>query len=326
MCFSTRRGTSWTTTVSGGAAATSSPARAAMRGWVIRSRSRRPEPSANTMAPSAARSREPSAASTCGPNRSTTAARPSEPGATTSRARRSLSTTSAPSSRSRSATVDLPDPIPPERPTRSMAPTLPSGPASVVGQPGGEATRGHRAPAVRGDAQQALALAVHRGAVVVPVRVLAGDGAVVVDEGLQRLGHVEHLDLAVDLDPGTTEVIRQHHHAGPRVPSRVRGLGALGVGGDDDAALRVHPARDRRELGLTVVAAGDQHHLVPRPDELQQPVEVDPGVRRDGAWHVRTLPGLGGVARCWPAPRARWAARGAGPGDGPPSGARRAHP
>ena len=57
--------------------------------------------------------------STRGPKTSTISASPGEPAATASRARTSESTSTAPSSTSRRATVDLPDPMPPVRPTRS---------------------------------------------------------------------------------------------------------------------------------------------------------------------------------------------------------------
>jgi hypothetical protein len=75
--------------------------------------------------------------------------------------------------------------------------------------------------------------------------VLAGDGAVVVDEGLERLGQVEHLALAVELHPRAAEVVGQHQHADPGVAPGVGDLGALGVGRDHEATLGVHAARDR---------------------------------------------------------------------------------
>src|SRR5262249_54375840 len=68
-------------------------------------------------AASAGRSSAPSASRIWPPKRSTRAARVGCPGSTTKRATSSASTTTAPCDRSRSATVDLPDPIPPVSPT-----------------------------------------------------------------------------------------------------------------------------------------------------------------------------------------------------------------
>jgi hypothetical protein len=62
------------------------------------------------------------ASSTCSPNSATTAASPSVPGSTTSRASASASITSAPSSANRAAAVDLPDPIPPVNPICTARP------------------------------------------------------------------------------------------------------------------------------------------------------------------------------------------------------------
>ena len=65
-----------------------------------------------------------------------------------------------------------------------------------------EAAGGHRSPPRRRDADQALALVDHRLPVLVPVGVLAGDGAVVVDQRLDSVGQVDDLGVAVDLDVG----------------------------------------------------------------------------------------------------------------------------
>src|SRR5665647_2300382 len=124
MSSSASSGTSCTTTFSGAAASASRRVRAAISGWVIASRSLRARASAKTIAPKAPRSREPSGVITTSPKRWRIAARPSESTATTSRASWSASMTTAPSSRNRCATVDLPEPIPPVSPTRSMRPTL----------------------------------------------------------------------------------------------------------------------------------------------------------------------------------------------------------
>src|SRR5450631_1903835 len=52
------------------------------------------------------------------------------------------------------------------------------------GQPLGETAGGHGAPAARRDPDQRLALPPHGVAVLVPVRVLAGDAAVVLHQRL----------------------------------------------------------------------------------------------------------------------------------------------
>src|SRR2546426_8308652 len=84
------------------------------------SRSRRAAGSEKTMLASASRSSPPPGASTLGPNRSTTFSNPGVPGATACRARTSASKTTAPRFSSIRATVDLPEPMPPVRPTSSM--------------------------------------------------------------------------------------------------------------------------------------------------------------------------------------------------------------
>src|SRR6478736_8991978 len=226
---------------------------------------------------------------TSGPNRSTTAASPGVPGSTTSRATASASTTTAPRDASWADTVDLPEPIPPVRPTRSMSATLARGmwcSGVRVGEPGREAAGGDRPPAGRGDAQQRLALLDHRPAVLVPVGVLSRDAAEVLHEGLDGVGRVDDLALAVELHPRAPEVVGEHEHADPGVAAGVDGLGPPRVGRDDDAALRVDAAGDRRGLGAAVGAGRHQHHLVPWAGELEEAVEVDVSGRRDGACHA----------------------------------------
>src|SRR5437763_610042 len=118
---STSRGTSSTTTLSLPAWAVSRSAMVApTTGWVMASRSARAEASANTTAARAGRTMAPSALTTPGPKRSTTGWYAGPPGATTSRAIRSASTTTAPRASSRDETVDFPDPMPPVSPTTSM--------------------------------------------------------------------------------------------------------------------------------------------------------------------------------------------------------------
>src|SRR5437762_279165 len=90
-----------------------------MAGWVIASRSRRASSSPNTTFARAPRSSRPSGARMPSPNRSTSFFSAGCPGSTTARATWSASTITAPRAASRSATVDLPAPIPPVSPTRS---------------------------------------------------------------------------------------------------------------------------------------------------------------------------------------------------------------
>src|SRR4051794_40227056 len=142
---------SCTTTASGSAAASISAARARINGCRMPSRRRRVSWSANTIAPSAGRSRVPSSVRTVSPNSCTTAASPGVPGSTTSRASWSASTITAPSSVRITATVLLPEATPPVSPTRIRAVCQPrwSGPAARA--PGGRASGG-RAPAPGGRA------------------------------------------------------------------------------------------------------------------------------------------------------------------------------
>ena len=118
ICPSISRGTSYTATRPAGIVSIRAHASAAMRGRRISSRRARLRSSEKTRRPRALRSREPSGARIPSPNSATTAARPSLPGLTTSRATSSALVTTAPRSFSRAATVDLPEPMPPVSPTR----------------------------------------------------------------------------------------------------------------------------------------------------------------------------------------------------------------
>src|SRR5947208_4858998 len=100
-------------------------------GCTIASRSDRAAGSANTIDASFGRSSSPSGPRTSGPKRSVTFRRPADPATTAARAKSSASRTTAPRSRSMSATVDFPDPIPPVSPTRSMGPLLGSSLAAL---------------------------------------------------------------------------------------------------------------------------------------------------------------------------------------------------
>src|ERR1700761_6934652 len=151
----------------------------------------------------------------------------------------------------------------------------------------GEAAGGDRAPADRGHAEQGLALRDHGLAVLGPVGVLPGDRAEVVDKGIHGLGDVKDLGGAVDLNPRAAEVIGQEHDADMlRVTARVAGLGSLRVGSDDDPALVVHAAGDRRCLRAAVLPRRDHDRVMPDLDEVDQLVPADDGVCRDCSGHV----------------------------------------
>ena len=85
----------------------------------------------------------------------------------------------------------------------------------------------------------------HGAPVVVPVGVLAGDAAVVVDQSVHGLGEGHDLGGAIDLDPGAEEVVAEHTHGGGGVAAEVADL----VGGlpaaDDDLAVAVDADGDR---------------------------------------------------------------------------------
>jgi hypothetical protein len=79
----------------------------------------------------------------------------------------------------------------------------------------------------------------HGALVVVPIGVFARDAAVVVDQPVHGLGQGHDLRGAVDLDPGTEEVVGEDAEGGGGVAAEVADL----VGGlpaaDDDLAVAV---------------------------------------------------------------------------------------
>src|SRR5690625_4899153 len=159
------RGTSWTTMASAGISASRRAVSARTSGWTMPLRRCRASSSEKTMAPSFSRSRAPSSSMMSGPKAAVTAANPSVPSATTSRAMRSASMTRAPSLANSAATLDFPAPIPPVRPMRNTSSSLGrSDLAGVVrrrGRGGGETTQLDRA------ARLLRILGVDRGVVVV---------------------------------------------------------------------------------------------------------------------------------------------------------------
>ena len=71
--------------------------------------------------------------------------------------------------------------------------------------------------------------------------------------------------------------------AGPPGPPDVRHLGPFRIAGDHDPAVGVDTAGDGGGLHGTVRPGGDQHQVVPGPDEVEQLVPFDSGGGGDGA-------------------------------------------
>src|SRR5450755_3577633 len=85
------------------------------------------------------------------------------------------------------------------------------GAAVGAGQPRREAARRGRPPALDRDPDERLALTLHRRPVLVPVVMLAGDGAEVVDQRIECRGQIEYLGSAADLHPRAVPGIGQDH-------------------------------------------------------------------------------------------------------------------
>ncbi len=129
-----------------------------MAGWTIALRSASSSGWPKTIAASAGRSIRPSGSRTPGPNRSTSCRWAGAPGSTTSRATWSASTTTAPWSTSSRATVDLPAPMFPVRPT-----------ASTAGPPAQPARRGRDAVANRTMVVSSSSSVTKKSSAVIPV-------------------------------------------------------------------------------------------------------------------------------------------------------------
>src|SRR3989442_10488681 len=71
------------------------------------------------------------------------------------------------------------------------------------------------------DADEAALLFLHPLAVLVPVRVLAGQAAVVVDQELHRLGERGDLGRPINLDPSTEERVSHRAQRCARVEPQV---------------------------------------------------------------------------------------------------------
>jgi hypothetical protein len=85
------------------------------------------------------------------------------------------------------------------------------------------------------------------------------------------------------------EVVGEHENAAPRIATCVVRLGPLGIGRHDDAPGGVDSGADRGRLRRAVRAAGNDDHVVARPDEVEQSVEADPGIRGDRSAHAVIL-------------------------------------
>src|SRR5215204_6603149 len=91
----------------------------------------------------------------------------------------------------------------------------------------------------RCDPDQAAALFDHGGTVIVPVRVLPGDRAVVLDQRFHRLGQAYDLHVAAELRPVAEESVIEHTQPGSEVPADVHGLHCSFACTDDQTILRV---------------------------------------------------------------------------------------
>jgi hypothetical protein len=145
-------------------------------------------------------------------------------------------------------------------------------------------------PAAGRDAQQRFALPQHGRPVLSPVRVLTGDRPVVGDQGVHRRWHVNDLCIAIDLHPGATEIIREDDDADARIPAGIAGLRASRVGGDNETSGLVNAARHRRRLRAATGTGRDDDGVVTRPDELEQLISGNHGIRCDLRIHQLTIP------------------------------------
>ena len=164
------------------------------------------------------------------------------------------------------------------------------------GHVGRESTSRDRTPAGRGDSDQRLVLDAHGLAILLPVGMLAGDAAEVVDEALNCLRHVQHLGVAVDLHPRAVPVVGEDEHRYPRVPLGVAGLRSGRIGGDDNPALEVHTTGHRRNLRAAVAAGGSEQQPMAWTGEVEELCQLDRRVGRNRSGHeadLMTVPGSG---------------------------------
>src|SRR5215204_4086998 len=110
--------------------------------------------------------------------------------------------------------------------------TLPAGPPKLSAEDGRTGLR-------RRNPDQAAALFDHGGPVVVPVRMLPGDGAIVLNQRFHRLGQADDLDIATELCPVAKEPVIEHTQPGSGIAADVQGLHCGFAGADDQTILRV---------------------------------------------------------------------------------------
>jgi hypothetical protein len=91
----------------------------------------------------------------------------------------------------------------------------------------------------RCDADQAAALFDHGVPVVVPVWMLPGDGAVILDQRFHRLGQADDLDVTAELRPVAEEPVIEHAQPGSGVTLDIQGLYCGFACADDQTILRV---------------------------------------------------------------------------------------
>lgn len=125
-----------------------------------------------------------------------------------------------------------------------------------------------RACPVESDGYDDPPVALHSLPVVVPVRVLTGDGAVIVDEQVHGIGKPDDLGGAFGLDPVTEESVVHDADGGVRISLQVLGLHGRLAGADDHPALTVDANGHRRQLRKAVGSAGGKHGPVVGAHEL----------------------------------------------------------
>jgi hypothetical protein len=92
----------------------------------------------------------------------------------------------------------------------------------------------------RRNPDQAAALFDHGRPVVVPVRMLPGDGAVLLHQRFHRLGQADDLNVAAELRPLANEPVIEHAQPGSGVAADVQGLDCRFAGTDDKTIPRVN--------------------------------------------------------------------------------------
>jgi N-acetylglucosamine kinase-like BadF-type ATPase len=124
------------------------------------------------------------------------------------------------------------------------------------------------------DAQHDPLIAFHGRAIVIPVRVLARDPPVVIDQQLHRLGQLHDLGGALDLQPLAEEPVGQHAEPDTRIAPDVPYLVRRLPGADHHVRVVIHPHRHRRELRGPVRLERGEHRVVICGYELKRLLNV----------------------------------------------------